>query len=170
MPASLQLKDIIGPTVSVAAACLSGWFLWKNYRMTRKIADRSVYIDGQKFLIEICKHLMSEPLLWSIYDDGPLQNEHATEIAAPLFQAKLLAFAHLHLNMFEIIMNEAPNPVDGQKQNLSNVWVNYFHDTLSRSHLIREVLEAPESSRIWSAVLLGHYACWKGQGVINQNT
>jgi hypothetical protein len=155
MQASLQLKDIIGPAISIAAASLSGWFWFKNYRMTRTIADRSIYVDGQKFLIEICKHLMSDPLLWCIYDDHSLPNGHATQIAASLFQAKLRAFAHLHLNMFEIILNEAPNPAEGEKQNPSNVWLNYFEDTLSRSRLIREVLEEPESRRIWSSVLLG---------------
>jgi hypothetical protein len=32
------------------------------------------------------------------------------ELLEPKFQAKLLAFAHLHLNMFEIVLAEAPNP------------------------------------------------------------
>jgi hypothetical protein len=163
MPTSLELKDILGPAISVAAACASGWFWFKTYQMTRKIADRSIYVDGQKFLIEICKQLMSEPLLWCIYDESPLQSKHAAEIAAPLFQAKLRAFAHLHLNMFEIIINEAPNPAEGEKQNPSNVWINYFEDTLGRSRFIRDVLEEPESSKIWSAILLERYRQWKSR-------
>ncbi len=104
---------------------------------------------------------MADPLLWCVYDNHPLQNEHFREIAEPVFQAKLRAFAHLHLNMFEIILNEAPAPSKGRGQNPSNIWFNYFRDTLSRSRVIREVLDEPDSTQIWSPILLREYGSWK---------
>jgi hypothetical protein len=69
-------------------------------------------MDGQKFLIEICKQLTAEPLLWCVYD-GDVTHKHlrqqfAKDVEDPKFQGKLLAFAHLHLNMFEIVLAEAP--------------------------------------------------------------
>ena len=78
-------------------------------------------------------------------------------------KAKLEAFAHLHLNMFEIVLAEAPNPGSGERQNQSNVWISYFQDTLRRCSLIRKVLEEPASNRIWSRVLLEQYSDWKLQ-------
>jgi hypothetical protein len=161
MPISLQLKDLIGPIVSLVGAIFSALFFWKNYSLSRQNASRAVYVDGQKFLIEICKQLISEPMLWCIYDDHVLPEEDVEEVKKPLFRAKLEAFAHLHLNMFEMILNEAPNPETGKAWNESNVWINYLHDTLTRSALIREVLEEPGSNRIWSPLLLAKYRDWK---------
>ena len=163
MPGSLALKDVLGPIVSIAAACLSAVFFWLNYQTTKRNADRSIYVDSQKFVIEICKQLISEPLLWSLYDDSPLKMGQSPQAENLLFQQKLRAFAHLHLNMFEIVVNEVPKPGFGRKKNPSNVWFNYFHDTLNRSQLVRDVLEEPESSQIWSPVLLKEYLKWKVQ-------
>ena len=78
----------------------------------------------------------------------------------PKFQAKLLAFAHLHLNMFEIVFAEAPRADPSDPDNHTNVWNRYLEDTLARSSLIRKVLDEPESGKIWSPVLLGKYHKW----------
>jgi len=102
-------------------------------------------------------------MLWCIYDDYVLPEEDIGEAQKPLFRAKLDAFAHLHLNMFEMILNEAPNPKTGRSWNESSVWINYLHDTFARSALIRGVLEEAASSRIWSPVLLEKYKDWKDQ-------
>jgi hypothetical protein len=163
MPDNLALKDVLGPIISIAAAFLSAVFFWLSYQKSKRDANRSIYVDGQKFIIEICKQLISEPLLWCLYDDSPLKTEKASEIDDPLFQQKLRAFAHLHLNMFEIVVNEVPKPGFGWKKNPSNVWFNYFHDTLGRSQLIRDVLDEPESKQIWSPVLLKEHLKWKVQ-------
>jgi hypothetical protein len=163
MPFSLQIKDVLGPAISIAAAFASYWYFRRNYLLTKKNADRSIYVDGQKFIIEICKQLIADPLLWCLYDDSPLRTEKAAEIHNIEFQARLRAFAHLHLNMFEIIVNEVPAPGKGRDKNPSNVWFNYFYDTLNRSQLVRDVLEEPESRNIWSPLLLKEYLQWKVQ-------
>jgi hypothetical protein len=121
-------------------------------------------MEGQKFLIEICKQLTAEPLLWCVYDDDvgqqQLRQRFSEELEDPKLQAKLLAFAHLHLNMFEIVLVEAPSPTPfGQKKQFK-MWVNYFHDTLARSRLIRRVLDEPESKLIWNEKLLKLYKAW----------
>jgi hypothetical protein len=157
----LELKDVLGPSVSLAAAAVSAGFAVTAVKMTRKTANRSIYVDGQKFLIEICKHLTAEPLLWCIYDKHPLRSQHSDEIEKPLFQARLRAFAHLHLNMFEIILNEIPPPGRGGLRNPSNMWIDYFHDTLNRAHILGEVLEERGSEAIWSEVLMNEYRRWK---------
>jgi hypothetical protein len=161
VPFALQVKDILGPIVSVLAALASALLFYRNLQLSRRTANRSIYLDGQRFVIEICKNLISDPLLWCLYDDHPLQNEHAAEIATPLFQAKLMAFAHLHLNMFDIILVEAPKPSSGKKRNPSNVWFDYFQDTLNRSSIMRKVLEEPERELLWGQLMLGEYERWK---------
>jgi len=168
MPFSLQPKDIIGPAVSflamlvsLASAGVSLFYYRRNYALSKQNADRSVYMDGQKFLIEICKQLTSEPLLWCIYDGHSLHQQCSADVLEPKFQAKLLAFAHLHLNMFEIVLAEAPDPEASDPNNHTNVWLRYLDDTLTRSSLIRKVLDEPESGKIWSAVLLEEYGKWK---------
>jgi hypothetical protein len=156
---SLGAKDVAGPIVSIGAAALSAFFLWKNYTLTRRNSDRAIYVEGQKFLIEICKQLMADPSLWCIYDDEELQKDTSVNEPTPLFHAKIRAFAHLHLNMFEIILTELP-PVRTESS-LSIIWFRYFEDTLGKSKAIRDVLEEKDSGRIWSPRILREYAVWK---------
>jgi len=117
-------------------------------------------MEGQKFLVEICKNLIADPLLWCMYDDHALVSQKSEELRDPLRQAKIMAFARLHLDMFEIVLNEVPKPGKGRRENHSNVWLSYFHDTLSRSQAIRNVLEEEGSRHIWSPTLLKQYAMW----------
>jgi hypothetical protein len=107
MPFGLQPKDDLAIVLSVVALLVSGITFGVNFGMTRRMANRSIYVDGQRFLIEICKQLMDAPLLWCIYDDDPLEKRNKEAMSDLLFQAKLRAFAHLHLNMFEIVLVEA---------------------------------------------------------------
>jgi hypothetical protein len=177
LPYGLEPKDIIGPIISVAAAAVSVvalFFAWKNTQiakssvelaksnteLARSNADRSIYVDGQKFLIEVCKQLVSEPVLWCVYDDEPLRKNAIYQVNDPIQHAKLRAFAHLHLNMFEIIVNEVPKPAVS-KRNASNVWYDYLDDTLTRSRMIREILDEPASKQIWSEALHEEYGHWK---------
>jgi hypothetical protein len=51
----------------------------------------------------VCRQLIAYPAPWCIYGDEELQQDSSVNQATPLFQAKIRAFAHLHLNMFEII-------------------------------------------------------------------
>jgi len=43
----------LAPSVSVLAAIFSAYLTRKNYSLSQKTADRSIYVDGQKFLLEI---------------------------------------------------------------------------------------------------------------------
>jgi hypothetical protein len=57
----LKGKDVIGPIISLGGAALSGVFLFKNYSLTRRNSDRNIYVEGQKFLMDVCKQLMANP-------------------------------------------------------------------------------------------------------------
>ena len=163
MPISPQVKEFLGPAVSVFGAVTSLVVFGATFRLSREVANRSIYVDGQKFLIEICKLLMSEPLLWCVYDSHPFATLYATEVESALFQARLVAFAHLHLNMFEIVLTEAPNPKAKGKRHQSEAWIRYFENTLRHSSAIRSILEEPETSKIWSKALMDAYVVWKEQ-------
>jgi hypothetical protein len=157
---SVDAKDVIGPVVSVGAAALSGFLFWKNYSLTRRNSDRAIYVEGQKFLMEVCKQLMADPSLWCLYDDEELQKDPSVSEATPQFRAKIKAFAHFHLNMFEIILNELPS-VRNEVDALSIIWFRYFHETLGKSKAIRDVLAEPEARSIWSGAILREYGVWK---------
>jgi hypothetical protein len=160
-PSGLQLKDVLGPIIAMIAAAF-GWFsYWKNMQLAQKNANRSIYVDGQKFLIEICKQLISEPMLWCIYDDNQLRGQKDIfNPEDPKQLAQLRAFGHLHLNMFEIVVNEIPKR-SFWKRNASNVWYDYLDDTLTRCSMIRSILDEPISRLIWSESLHREYRKWK---------
>lgn len=164
MPFHLGAKDIVGPAVSLLGAGLSGLLFILNSKANTRAANRAIYVEGQKFVLEICKQLMADPLLWSFYDDESFPEESAASVNTSAFQGKLRAFAHLHLNMFEIVFNEIPPPAPtGKNRNPSNVWYDYFHDTLSRSHVARAVLAEPASNQIWGAKMMDEYRDWTRQ-------
>jgi hypothetical protein len=127
-----------------------------NWGLARRLANRGIYVEGQKLLVEICKQLMDEPKLWAIYDESD-QEVPADDL---IFKAKLRGFAHLHLNMFEIMFLEAPREA-WFGENQSNVWGRYFKTTLKNSTLIREVLAEPEGKGIWSKRMMKRYVAWK---------
>jgi hypothetical protein len=161
LPYGLGPKDVVGPIVSAVGAVVSVVFACWNVQMAKSNANRSIYVDGQKFLIEVCKQLVSEPVLWCLYDDDRLREEEGVyHPNDPVQHAKLRAFAHLHLNMFEIIVNEVPKP-SAWRRNASNVWYDYLDDTLTRSRMIREILDEPASKKIWSDALNKEYERWK---------
>lgn len=166
LPYGLQPKDVVGPIVSVAAAIVSIAFAWKNIQIAQRDANRSIYVDGHKFLIDLCKQLIADPVLWCVYDDELLRREKLYNPDDPAQQAKLRAFAHLHLNMFEIIISEVPKPKKHGRPTASNIWYQYFEDTLNRSQIIRGILEEEASSRIWSATLLKEYRHWKDERLL----
>lgn len=149
-------KDFLGPAVSCVAAVLSLVFFLLNWRLARRLANRGIYVEGQKLLVEICKQLMDDPRLWTVYDESD-QEAPKGDIQ---FQGKLRGFAHLHLNMFEIMFLEAPR-AGIFWENQSNVWVRYFKVTLSNSRPIRAVLEEPASKGIWSKRMVKIYEEWK---------
>jgi hypothetical protein len=161
LPYGLATKDVVGPIVSAVGAVVSVVFACWNVQMAKRNANRSIYVDGQKFLIEVCKLLVAEPMLWCLYDDELLRNEESVyHPNDPLQRAKLRAFAHLHLNMFEIIVNEVPKRAVWTR-NASNVWYDYLNDTLTRSRMIRDILDEPASKIIWSDALNKVYEGWK---------
>jgi hypothetical protein len=161
LPLGLHTKAIVGPLVSAGAAFVSVFFAWWNVRMVKRSANRSIYVDGNKLLIEIDKLLVADPVLWCLYDDGPLRDEKGIYLPNdPTQRAKLRAFAHLHLNMFEIILSEVPKR-GVWKRNASNVWYDYFNDTLNRSPMIRDILDEPLSKILWSNTMHKEHEQWK---------
>jgi hypothetical protein len=147
------------PLISMIVAALSAVFSWWNYRLSNKLATRSLFLEGQKFVLEIDRQLLSDPHLWGLYDDGDRAlPDPKFDPDAPLFQAKLRAFAYLHLNMFEVILTEASEP-GLRGRGMAKVWLTYFHDTLSRSRLVRRVLD--EYPQLWNPKLLKLYRKWE---------
>jgi hypothetical protein len=71
--------------------------------------------------------------------------------------------------MFEIIVNEVPKLGVGIR-NASNVWYDYLNDTLTRSSMIRQILDEPASKKIWSDALHKEYGRWKQKNPISNVT
>ena len=164
MLVQFEFKDIIGPVVSTCAAVLSaGLFLW-NFRLSRRLADRSLNLEGQKMLIEINRQLIADPWLWALYDDHEVRKDPDFEGKCGqsiCFQAKLRAFAYLSINMFEIVLAEIPSPKRKGRRNESAVWIDFFEHAIAESSIVREILEHPHTVQVYSPALMGHYARWK---------
>ena len=149
------------PLISIVVAALSAAFSWWNYRLSNKLATRSLFLEGQKFVLEIDRQLLSDPHLWRLYDDhdhAPADPDPTFDPDSTLFQGKLRAFAYLHLNMFEVILTEASER-GTRGRTMSKVWLAYFRDTLSRSRLVRRVMD--ENPKLWNPNLLKLYGEWK---------
>jgi len=157
----LGFKDIAGPLVSMFAACISIWFFVLSRRLSRRMADRSLNLEAHKMLLDVNRQLIADPRLWVFYDDHPICNDRELNDNSLQFRAKLEAFAYLQLNMFEIVLLEVPEPSTGEDRNPSSVWCDFYFDTLSRSSVMRSILERPNSARIYNTVLLTLYDQWK---------
>jgi hypothetical protein len=103
--------------------------------VTRKPGEIQGGDTGTAYLMRLFHgdryHVRLSPLISSV------------NLTTPLFRAKLRAFAHFHLNMFEIVLNERPSVRD--ENSLSIIWFRYFDDTLNKSKTIRDVLEEKNS-------------------------
>ena len=168
MLAQLGVKDYIGPIVSIVAAILSFVYFWRGFRLSKRMTDRSLNLEAQKMLLEINRQLISDPWLWSIYDDHPVRSDSEFESKcgqSRLFQAKLQAFAYLCLNMFEVVLAEAPEPEQQGHRNASNHWVDFFRHAVSRSTVVREILEASEARQLYDPVLIALYTEWQRSAV-----
>jgi hypothetical protein len=161
MEAQMSLKDIAGPLVSMFAALISILFFVLTFRLSRRMADRSLNLEAHKMLLDINRQLIGDPRLWTFYDDHPIANDLELKDKSLLFRSKLEAFAYLQLNMFEIVLLEVPEPSIGEDRNPARVWCDFYFDSLARSSVMRSILERPSSARIYNAVLMTLYEQWK---------
>ncbi len=164
MLAHIGFNDVIGPLISMVGAALSVTCFWLSFRLSKRMAQRSLYLEAQKMLLEINRQLIADPWLWSIYDDHPVRTDpdfDAKCAKSGLFNAKLQAFAYLKLNMFEVILAEVPEPAQQGQRNPSNVWLDFFHYSLAGSSVIRGILERSETPQLYNPVLVALYQEWK---------
>lgn len=143
--------------VSFLSAVLSLIFFLLNFRLNRKVSDRSTAIDGHKLLLELDKQLISDPRLWALQDDHPLPAVVKGEPCDPLLAGKLEAFAYMTLNTFEILL--AFHPCGGETRGNAEyeTWRRFFGDTLAKSSRLRQMLEDPEVRSIYGAELLAEH-------------
>jgi hypothetical protein len=168
MAAASKVSYILGmliaiPLISIVVAALSAAFSWRNYSLSSKLATRSLFLEGQKFVLEIDRQLLSDPHLWYVYDDYeklPPDTDPNFNPADPLFQAKLRAFAYLHLNMFEVILAYGAAGLDTE----SKMWMAYFYDTLARSSLVRRILD--QNPHLWNEEFFSLYRGWKDRPAV----
>ena len=157
----MSLKDIAGPLVSMFAALISILFFALTFRLSRRMADRSLNLEAHKMLLDINRQLIADPRLWTFYDDHAVASDLELRDKSLLFRSKLEAFAYLQLNMFEIILLEVPEPSTGEERNPARVWCDFYFDSIARSSVMREILDRPNSAKIYNAVLMTLYAQWK---------
>src|SRR5882762_5659163 len=87
--------------VSLIGAGLSIWYLRKNVKLSKQIADRTVTVESQKLLLEINKQYLSNPALFAIYNDHPGREKLLKD--CPALADKIKALGYLKLNVFEIV-------------------------------------------------------------------
>jgi hypothetical protein len=139
---------IASSTVSIIAAGLSLFYFLKNRRLSKEIADRTVTIEAQKFLLEVNKQYVSNPKLFAIYDEYPERDELFKR--QPDLLEKVKALGYLKLNVFEIVYSVLPE---------GGAWQAYFEDSLKKCSLLRQ--ELTEQEDIYDKNLVAAYKRWK---------
>ncbi len=139
---------IASGAVSVVAAVLSFIYFWKNRKLSKEIADRTVNIEAQKFLLEVNKQYVCDPRLFAIYDKYPNRDELFKR--EPDLLEKVRAFGYLKLNVFEIVYSVLPE---------GGAWQAYFEDSLEKCSLLRQ--ELTDQEKIYDKNLLAAYKRWK---------
>jgi hypothetical protein len=162
---AVSLKDIAAPLVSVVAASLSILFFLLNFRHSKRMADRSLNLEADKMLLDLNRQAIADPSLFALYDDHPVSRDPEMNDGSLRFRAKLEAFAYLHLNIFEIVIFELPEPAYGENRNAANIWCDFFFDTISHSAIMRSILELPNASLVYSPVLISLYNQWKAKSL-----
>jgi hypothetical protein len=148
----------VSEVVSIVAAGLSLYFFVGNVKLTRKIADRTVTVTAQQFLLEINKQYLSDPALFAIYDDWPGRDKLFLE--DPNFVNRLKAMGYLKLNVFEIVF-AALSPGSDEY----DAWVAYFDDSLNRCSVLRD--ELANQPKIYGRKLLAAFRRWQNTGSAN---
>jgi hypothetical protein len=143
--------------VSVLSAILSAVLFWKNFRLSRRLSDRSTTIEGHKLLLELDKQLISDPRLWALFDDHPVAGAIKNELADPLLAGKLEAFAYMTLNVFEILLAVHPGVNDARGDREYDTWCRFFNDTLTKASVLRRMLEDPAVRSLYGAELLAEH-------------
>jgi hypothetical protein len=139
---------VAADAIAIGAAILSGIYFLKNRSLSQQIADRTVTIEAQKFLLEVNKQYVSNPELFAIYDSYP--NREQLFRSNPELLEKVKALGYLKLNVFEIVYSVLPE---------GGAWKAYFEDSLQKCSILREELEANE--KIYDKNLIAAYSSWK---------
>jgi hypothetical protein len=143
--------------ISFLSAVLSFVFFLLNFRLSRKLSDRSTTIEAHKLLLDIDKQLISDPRLWALQDNHPVAAALREEPADPLLAGKLDAFAYLVLNTFEILLAVHPGARDKRGNAEYETWRRFVHNTLKSSAALRRTLESPAMSGLYGAELLAEH-------------
>jgi hypothetical protein len=143
--------------VSFLSALLSFVFFLRNFRLSRRLSDRSTTIEGHKLLLDIDKQLISDPRLWALQDNHPIAEALKKEVADPLVSGKLEAFAYMILNVFEILLAVHPGAGDKRGNADYETWRQFAHDTLKKSSTLRQMLETPAVRCLYGTELLEEY-------------
>lgn len=133
--------------VSFLAFLASGYTAFFVQRVS---ARRTVMIESQKLLLEINKQFVSNPDLFSIYDDYPRPPQLVSDKA---FEEKLKALGYMHLNVFEIVFAVLPWGASRK------TWREYFRDCLNRCSVLPQELES--NPGIYHSTLMKEYRKWR---------
>jgi hypothetical protein len=141
---------IASTTVSIIALGLSFLYFWRNRKLSKEIADRTVTIEAQKLLLEVNKQYVSDPRLFAIYDGYPKRDELFKK--EPDVLEKVKALGYMKLNVFEVVYSVLPE---------GGAWQAYFEDSLEKCSLLRQ--ELTEQKKIYDNNLVAAYERWKNK-------
>ena len=144
----IETATIIISVLSLSISVVVGYkaYIFSEYQL--RLSSRN---DFQALLVDINKTLVEHPELWAIYDSYPVPRE-----ADPIGSARLQAFAHMVLNVFECVFafyGDSPRLTKAERDAF-DAWKGFLKNTLLESSFARDLVGKPHIRVMYHAKLI----------------
>ena len=147
--------EAISITLSLVSLGIASFAAWRAYQLAHtqlRLANRNEF---QRMLIDLDKELIANPRLWAVYDSNPMPNER---IEDPVEQARVEAFAYMHLNVFELVYSFFNDPGDLTRveRGAWQQWDAHLRVFLKGSSLAQTLMHSPDVAEMYAPSFVKH--------------
>lgn len=127
--------------IAIISACIALFATYFSMRSYSKSIRNAARVEHNNFFQEIDKQLITDPLLWTVYNDPEILNG-LVRPNTPLHFMKRKAFLYLHLNSYDSIFYFyhkiiIKNEID---RSTYTSWNNYYRDLYRKSDEFRMIV------------------------------
>jgi hypothetical protein len=134
------MLSVVSFTVSIISFCLTFLTVIFTYRFNRITIRNSAKQEHQKMLLDIDKILITEPSLWTIYDN---HNLNSTTVRTPELEAKKEALIFYYLNFFDVVYEFYNKHIIQNKNDKETwkAWKEYMDSFIRGSSQARSIIK-----------------------------